>query len=101
MATKTKTSLNPIDDRVVILPTAREEKTASGLYLPESAKEKPMTGTIVAVGPGKLTDDGDRAEMTVKVGDTILFGKYSGTEVSVDGQDLLIAKESELLGVIG
>lgn len=101
MATKTKTSLNPIDDRVVILPTAREEKTASGLYLPESAKEKPMTGTIVAVGPGKLTDDGDRAEMTVKIGDTILFGKYSGTEVTVDGEDLLIAKESELLGVIG
>ncbi len=98
---KTKTNVTPMDDRVLVRPTAKEEKTASGIFLPESAKDKPMTGTIVAMGPGKLTDDGTRAEMTVSKGDKVLFGKYSGTEVDVDGESLMIMRESELLGILG
>ena len=98
--TKTKTSLKPLDDRIVVQPKQAEERTASGIYLPESAKEKPQTGTVIAAGPGKLTDDGNRAAMSVKVGDTVLYGKYSGTEVEVDGDELMIIRESELLGII-
>jgi len=101
-ATKSKTKLNlkPLEDRLVVTPDAAEDKTASGIYLPEGAKEKPLTGKVVAVGPGKLTDDGKRAELQVKVGDTVLYGKYSGTEVEVSGQDVLILRESELLGIL-
>ncbi|MEM6333029.1 MAG: co-chaperone GroES [Planctomycetota bacterium] len=100
-ATKSKTKLNlkPLEDRIVVTPDVAEDKTSSGIYLPEGAKEKPLTGKVVAVGPGKLTDDGKRAELQVKVGDTVLYGKYSGTEVEVDGTDVLILRESELLGV--
>ena len=98
--TKTKTSLTPLDDRIVVQPKQAEERTASGIYLPESAKEKPQTGTVIAAGPGKLTDDGNRAAMSVKIGDTVLYGKYSGTEVEVDGDELMIMRESELLGII-
>ncbi len=97
---KKKTQIKPLDDRVLVQQDTLEEKTASGIYLPESAKEKPMTGTVVATGPGKLTDEGQRAELGVKKGDTVLFGKYAGTEVDVDGQTLMILRESELLGVI-
>ena len=97
---KTKTSLKPLDDRIVVQPKEAEEKTASGIFLPESAKEKPQTGTVIAGGPGKLTDEGKRAEMSVKVGDVVLYGKYSGTEVEVDGDKVMIMRESELLGVI-
>ncbi|MEO0964402.1 MAG: co-chaperone GroES [Planctomycetota bacterium] len=104
MATATKSAkklkLQPLEDRIVITPDVAEDKTASGIYLPEGAKEKPLTGTVVATGPGKLTDDGKRAELQVKVGDTVLYGKYSGTEVEVDGNDVMILRESELLGVI-
>ncbi len=100
-ASKTKTSVTPLDDRVLVRPTEQASQTASGIYLPESAKEKPMTGTIVAQGPGKLTDDGDRAAMTVSLGDTVLFGKYAGTEVEVDGEELMIMRESDLLGIVG
>lgn len=106
MATKTKsktsttTRLKPLDDRVVVLPDTAETKTASGIYLPESAKEKPMTGKIIAAGPGKLTDDGKRAPLGVKEGDTVLYGKYAGSEVELDGETVMIMKESELLGVI-
>lgn len=102
MATKTKTKVNvkPLDDRLVVQPEEAAEKTASGIYLPEGAKEKPQTGTVVAVGPGKLTDDGGRAEMSVKVGDTVLYGKYAGTEVELDAGKVMIMRESELLGVI-
>ena len=99
-ATLKKVTVKPLDDRVVIKPADREEKTASGLYLPESAKEKPMQGTIVAVGPGKLNDDGSRASLAVKKGDTVLYGKYAGTEVEINGDDHMIMRESELLGVI-
>ena len=97
---KTKTSLKPLDDRVIVLPDEPEDKTASGIYLPEGAKEKPMQGTIVAVGPGKITDAGERATPAVKKGDKVIYGKYAGTEVDVDDQTLMIMRESELLGVI-
>jgi chaperonin GroES len=100
MATATRTKIRPLDDRVLIRPSKAEDKTASGIFLPESAKEKPMTGKVVAVGPGKLTDDGQRTTTSVKKGDTILFGKYSGTEVEIDDEQHMILKESELLGVL-
>ncbi|MBB6431385.1 co-chaperone GroES [Algisphaera agarilytica] len=100
MATATKTSIKPLDDRVLVKPTEAEEKTASGIYLPEGAKEKPQTGKIVAAGPGKLNDDGSRNKLTVKKGDTVLYGKYAGTEIDVDGVTHMIMRESELLGVM-
>ncbi len=99
-ATATKTNLRPLDDRVVIKPSEAEEKTASGIYLPESAKEKPMQGTVLAVGPGKLADDGSRTPVSVKKGDTVIYGKYAGTEIEIDGEKLIIVRESELLGVL-
>jgi len=99
-ATKSKTVLTPLDDRVIVQPDVAEEKTASGIFLPEGAKEKPAQGTIVAVGPGKLTDAGERATPGVKKGDKVIYGKYAGTEVDIDGDQYMIMRESELLGVI-
>jgi chaperonin GroES len=99
-ATKSKTTVRPIDDRVLIRPSAAEERTASGIFLPEGAKEKPMTGKVVAVGPGSVNDDGSRTPVSVKPGDTVLYGKYAGTEVEIEDEKLIIARESELLGVI-
>lgn len=99
-ATKTKTTIKPLDDRVLVKPSEAEEKTASGIYLPEGAKEKPMTGRVVAVGPGKLNDDGSRTKPSVKKGDLIIYGKYSGTEVDIDGDEHMILRENEILGVI-
>ena len=93
--------LKPLDDRLVVLPDQAEEKTKSGIYLPEAAKEKPQTGTVVAAGPGKTNDAGDRVTLAVSVGDTVLYGKYSGTEVDVEGTTYMIMRESELLGVMG
>jgi chaperonin GroES len=92
--------INPLDDRVVVEPLERDEKTAGGIFLPETAKEKPQQGKIVAVGPGKVLDSGERAEMNVKKGDVVLFAKYSGTEIEVDGKDVLIMRESDLLAVV-
>ncbi|MEO0514436.1 MAG: co-chaperone GroES [Planctomycetota bacterium] len=100
MATATKTSIKPLDDRVLVKPQEAEEKTASGIYLPEGAKEKPQHGKIVAAGPGKLNDDGSRNKLTVKKGDTVLYGKYAGTEIDLDGVTHMIMRESELLGVM-
>ena len=97
--TTTKTTLNPLDDRVIVQPKEAETQTASGIYLPEGAKEKPQTGTILSAGPGKRDDDGKRIAMNVKQGDTVLYGKYSGTEIEIDGTKLMIMRESELLGV--
>ncbi|MFP4145781.1 MAG: co-chaperone GroES [Phycisphaeraceae bacterium] len=97
---KRTTNLRPLDDRVIVKPQEAEEKTASGIYLPETAKEKPMTGEIVAVGPGKLNNDGSRAEISVSPGDTVLYGKYGGTEITLDGETFMIMREGELLGVI-
>ena len=93
-------SVRPLEDRILIKPIEPETKTASGIFLPESAKEKPMQGKVVATGPGKLMEHGERQKMLVKKGDTVLFGKYSGTEIEIKNTPHLIVRESELLGVI-
>jgi chaperonin GroES len=93
-------SVRPLEDRILIKPLDPETKTASGIYLPESAKEKPMQGKVVAVGPGKMLDNGERIQPSVRKGDTVVFGKYSGTEVEIKDIKHLIVRESELLGVI-
>jgi chaperonin GroES len=94
------TRVRPLDDRVLVQPAAAEEKTKSGIYLPEQAKEKPMMGKVIAVGPGKLSDEGERTALSVKVGDTVVYGKYAGTEVDIDGKKHILVRESELLGVV-
>jgi chaperonin GroES len=99
-ASKKKTTIKPLDDRVVLKPTEPEEKTESGIYLPESAQEKPMTGTVLAVGPGKLNDDGSRSAPSVKEKDVVLYGKFAGTEIELDGEDYVILRENEILGVV-
>ncbi|PEQ14198.1 co-chaperone GroES [Novosphingobium sp. PC22D] len=93
-------SFRPLHDRVLVRRVEAEEKTAGGIIIPDSAKEKPAEGEIVAVGTGARSDDGKVTPLDVKVGDRVLFGKWSGTEVKVDGEDLLIMKESDILGVI-
>ena len=93
-------NVKPLDDRVVVKPIEADTMTASGLYLPESAKEKPVQGKIVAVGPGRKLDTGERAKMNVKKGDTVVYSRYAGTEVEIKGADHLIMRESELLGVL-
>lgn len=92
--------LRPLDDRVVIEPLEAEEKTAGGIVLPDTAKEKPQRGRVVAVGTGKLLDDGTRAALTVAQGDEVLFGKYSGSDVKVDGVEYKIMRESDILAKI-
>ncbi len=96
-----KMAVKPLEDRVLIKPIEAETKTASGIYLPETAKEKPVKGEIVATGPGKRLENGKRAEMSVKIGDTVVYGKYAGTEVEIKGVKHLIVREGELLGIIG
>ena len=93
-------ALKPLHDRVLVRRTEGDEKTAGGLYIPESAKEKPSEGEVVSTGPGARKDSGELIEMGVKAGDTILFGKWSGTEVTVDGEELLMMKESDIMGII-
>jgi chaperonin GroES len=93
-------SLKPLGDRVVVEPIEQEEVTAGGIVLPETAKEKPQQGLIMAAGPGARDEDGERIEMDVKVGDKVLYAKYSGTEFKVDGKKLLILRESDLLAII-
>jgi chaperonin GroES len=92
--------LRPLYDRVVVKRSEEEQKTAKGLFLPESAKEKPLMGVILAVGQGKLGDDGSLRALSVKEGDKVLFGRHSGTDVKVDGEDRLILREDEILGVV-
>ncbi|HEY7974226.1 MAG TPA: co-chaperone GroES [Ktedonobacterales bacterium] len=92
--------LQPIADRVVVKPLQKEEMTKSGLIIPDTAKEKPQEGEVIAVGVGKLLDSGKRAEMEVKVGDRVLFAKYGGTEFKLDGDELLVLRESDILAVI-
>ncbi len=94
-------AIKPLEDRVLVKPLEAESKTASGIYLPESAKEKPMQGKVVASGPGKLLENGKRAAPSVKVGDIVVFGRYAGTEVEVKGDKHLIIRENELLGIFG
>ncbi len=93
-------SVKPLEDRVLIKPTEAETQTDSGIYLPESAKEKPIQGKVVALGPGKLLDSGERVKPSVKKGDIVVFGKYAGTEVEIKSVTHMIMRESELLGVI-
>jgi len=92
--------LIPMEDRVVVKPQEAEEKTAGGIVLPDSAKEKPLMGTVVAVGPGKMLDSGNRGAMSVKKKDVVLYGKYGGTDVEVDGTEYKILRESEILGIV-
>jgi chaperonin GroES len=89
--------LQPLADRVLVKPTEKEEKTKSGIYLPDTAKEKPQEGEIMAVGPGKMTDDGKRIPMDLKVGDRVIYAKYGGTEIKVDDEELMILRESDIL----
>ena len=95
-----KINLNPLADRVVIQPKEAEEKTSGGIFLPDTVKEKPVEGTIVAAGPGKVADNGELVKMDVKVGDKVLYGKYSGTEVTLGGEEYLIMRESDIFAVI-
>lgn len=92
--------IRPLDDRVVIEPMEAEEKTQGGIVLPDTAKEKPMKGKVVAVGEGKMLENGKRAELLVKKGDKVLYGKYAGTEVTVDGKEYLVMRESDILAKI-
>lgn len=92
--------LRPLGDRVLVKPDKAEEKTASGLYISSGAQEKPQRGTVVAVGVGKLDDDGDRIPMDVKVGDVVIYGKYGGNEVKVDGEDFLLMRDSDIYAIV-
>ncbi len=93
-------AFRPLHDRVVVKRIAEDAKTAGGIIIPDTVQEKPQEGEVVAVGPGALNDEGKRVALDVKVGDRVLFGKWSGTEVKVDGEDLLIMKESDIMGVV-
>ena len=92
--------LSPLGDRVVIKPSAREEMTKSGIVLPDTAKEKPQEGTIIAAGPGRILEDGKREAMDVKAGDKVLYAKYAGTEFKVDGDELLIVSQKDILAIV-
>ena len=89
--------LQPLADRVLVKPIEQEEKTKSGIYLPDTAKEKPQEGKVLAVGPGKLSEDGKRIAMDLKVGDTVIYAKYGGTEIKIDDDELMILRESDIL----
>ena len=95
-----KVKIRPLDDRVVVEPMEAEETTAGGIVLPDSAQEKPQRGTVIAVGPGKLFDSGERGELSVAVGDEVIFGKYGGTEIEVEGNDVKILRESDILAKV-
>jgi len=95
------TTLRPLGDRVVIVPSAREEMTKSGILIPDTVKEKPQEGSILAVGPGRILDDGKREVIDVKKGDKVLYAKYAGTEFKLDDQDLLIVSQKDILAIVG
>ena len=95
------TNFRPLHDRVVVRRVESEQKTAGGIIIPDTAKEKPQEGEVIAVGPGVRDEDGKYIALDVKAGDRVLFGKWSGTEVKIDGEDLLIMKESDIMGIIG
>jgi chaperonin GroES len=99
-AVSAATNVKPLADRVVVKPLEDAEQMRGGLYIPDTAKEKPSQGEIVAVGPGKVSDDGTRLEMDVSVGDKVLYGKYSGTDVTLDGEEYLILRESDILAIV-
>jgi chaperonin GroES len=95
-----KVNIRPLDDRVVVEVSAAEEMTAGGIVLPDNAKEKPQRGKVIAVGPGKLLDSGERGPLSVAVGDEVIFGKYGGTEIEVDGEEVKILRESDILAKV-
>ena len=95
-----KTKIRPLDDRVVVEPIEAEETTAGGIVLPDSAKEKPQRGTVVAVGPGRLLDNGQRGELSVAVGDEVIYGKYGGTDIEINGSEVKILRESDILAKV-
>ena len=101
MTTATKVVLKPLEDRIVVRTLEAEQTTASGLVIPDTAKEKPQEGTVIAVGSGRLLDNGDRAAMDVREGDRVLFAKYGGTEFKLDGEEYLVLKENDILAIIG
>ena len=92
--------LRPLDDRVVVEPLEAEEMTAGGIVLPDTAKERPQRGNVVAVGPGKVLDSGERGQLSVAIGDEVIFGKYSGTDIEVDGRDVKILRETDILAKV-
>ena len=94
-------SLHPLDDRIVVRPGESEETTASGLVIPDTAKEKPQQGEVLAVGPGRIGDDNERVPKDLKVGDTVVYSKYGGTEITIDGDDLLILQARDVLAIVG
>ncbi len=100
MPTATKTTIKPLEDRILVRPEEGEETTVSGLVIPDTAKEKPQEGTVLAVGPGKRSDTGELLPMDVKEGDEVLYSKYGGTEIKVDGEDLLVLRESDVLAKV-
>ena len=95
-----KMKLRPLDDRVVVEPLESEEKTPGGIVLPDSAKEKPQRGTVVATGPGRMLDNGQRGELSVQVGDEVIYGKYGGTDIKVNGDEVKILRESDILAKV-
>ena len=97
---KKEINLRPLDDRVVVEPLEAEERTAGGIVLPDTAKEKPQRGTVLAVGPGKLLDSGERGDLSVAIGDEVIFGKYSGTDIELDGREVKILRESDILAKV-
>ncbi|MBI2940583.1 MAG: co-chaperone GroES [Chloroflexi bacterium] len=99
MSTATKTQMRPLADRVVVRPKAKEEVTRSGLVLPDTAKEKPQEGVVIAVGPGSVLENGTRQPLDIQVGDTVLYAKYAGTEYKLDGEEHLILKASDILAI--
>ena len=100
MATDSKTKLRPLGDRVVVKPTPREEMTKTGIVLPDTAKEKPQEGSVLAAGPGRILEDGKREQMDVKEGDRVLYAKYAGTEFKLEGEDLLIISQKDILAIV-
>ena len=105
MATATKAKkvikIHPLEDRVVVLPAEETEAMRGGLYIPDTAKEKPTQGEVIAVGPGRTTDKGERIALDIKVGDTVIYGKYSGTPFTIDGKEVMIIKASDVLAKLG
>ncbi len=95
-----KIKVRPLDDRVVVKPLEAEEVTAGGIVLPEAAKEKPQRGTVIAVGPGKLIDNGERGKLSVEVGDEVIYGKYGGTDIELDGDEVKILRETDILAKV-
>jgi chaperonin GroES len=99
-STRGKTKVMPLEDRILVEPVEAEETTAGGIVLPDTAREKPQRGVVKATGPGKLLDSGERGDMSVKKGDEVFYGKYSGTEIEIDGKDMVILRENDVLAII-